>query len=165
MGLIFPFLTYWLALTPRGRRRSGTEVGAEELVCRRQRSTCLGTRVVEAEGLVCRRPRSTCLGTREAEAEELVCHRQRSTCLGTREAGAEELVCHRQRSTCLGTRAAEEEGLVCHRPRAASAPDYPGVPDCVVRDSSKAETKQQLRLTNLESNGSLYKRSLWFLQR
>ena len=94
MGLIFPFLTYWLALTPRGRRRSGTEVEAEGQVRHRQRSAGLGTRAVEAE----------------------------------------------------------EPGR--RRPRAASAPDYPGVSDCVVKDSSKAETKQQLTLTNLELNGS-----------
>lgn len=46
MGFIFPLLTYWLALTPRGRRRSGMEAEEEELVRHRPRSTCLGARAV-----------------------------------------------------------------------------------------------------------------------
>ena len=136
MGRIFPFLTYWPALKPQGEWRSGREEGAEEPARHHLLSTCLGTREAEAEGLARRHlPAGTVADSMKATTSRLG-------------AEAEGLDRRRPRSTYLGTKEAEVVEPAPHHQHAATSPKFPGVPDCVVRDSSKAETRQQLVLTN-----------------
>ena len=102
------------------------------------------------------KPRGSCRSRTEAEAEERGHRRQPSTCFGMKEEEAVELGLHHLPARVIAERAKarelrlEEEAVELdrHHPHAASAPNYPGVSEDVVRDSSKAETRQQLALTN-----------------
>src|SRR6266436_1225662 len=136
MGRIFPFLTYWPALKPRGGWRSEREEGAEEPDRHHSPSTCLGAREAEAEG---RGHHHLPAGT--------VADSMKATVLRLgKEVGVRGR--RRPRSTYLGTREEEVVEPAPHHQRAATLQNYPEVPDCVARDSSKAETGQRPVLTN-----------------